>query len=72
MELVFEVFGILWEVFRAFGKMIIELLPTVIELKQLADMFSWQELLAAYIGIPSIIVTGIVFLIKGAKKYGRN
>lgn len=72
MQLIGEVLSIFWEVFKAFGKMIIELFPAVMELKQVMDMFTWEQMLAVYLGVPSIIITVVVFLIRRAIKYGRN
>jgi len=72
MQLIGEVLSIFWEVFKAFGKMIIELFPAVMELKQVMDMFTWEQMLAVYLGVPSFIITVVVLLIRRAIKYGRN
>jgi len=72
MQQIGEVLSIFWEVFKAFGKMIIELFPAVMELKQVMDMFTWEQMLAVYLGVPSFIITVVVLLIRRAIKYGRN
>lgn len=56
-----EVLGtILW----AFVKMLWELLPTMLELKKVADLFTPVGMLAAYLGVPMFVLTLLFLLLR--------
>ena len=59
-----------WGISKAIISLIIELLPTINLLNDIAGAFSWKAILAYYIGIPTAVITIIIFLIKILKKKG--
>lgn len=61
LGIVLEALGtLLW----AFIKMLWELLPTMLELKKIADLFTPMGLLAAYLGVPMFVVTLLFGLLR--------
>ena len=56
-----EVLGVVLEplgtILWAFVKMLWELLPTMLELKKVADLFTPVGMLAAYLGVPIFVIT---------------
>ena len=60
LEIVLEALGtILW----AFVKMLWELLPTMLELKKVADLFTPVGMLATYFGVPIFVITLLFWLL---------
>ena len=60
LEIVLETLGtILW----AFVKMLWELLPTMLELKKVADLFTPVGMLATYFGVPIFVITLLFWLL---------
>ena len=51
---------------------IIELLPTINFLNDIAGAFSWKSLLAYWLGIPATILTIIFFIIKKCSKQQKH
>lgn len=67
LSVVLEALGtILW----AFVKMLWELLPTMLELKKVADLFTPVGMLAAYLGVPIFVITLLFWLLR--KVFGRK
>ena len=61
LGVVLEALGIiLW----AFVKMLWELLPTMLELKKVADLFTPVGMLAAYLGVPIFVITLLFGLLR--------
>ena len=61
LSVVLEALGIiLW----AFVKMLWELLPTMLELKKVADLFTPVGMLAAYLGVPIFVITLLFWLLR--------
>ena len=61
LGVVLETLGtILW----AFVKMLWELLPTMIELKKVADLFTPVGMFAAYLGVPIFVITLLFWLLR--------
>ena len=52
------------EMWNAIFNSILEMLPTINLLNDIAGAFSWKAILAYYIGIPTAVITIIIFLIK--------
>ena len=61
-----EVLGVVLEslgtILWAFVKMLWELLPTMLELKKVADLFTPVGMLAAYLGVPIFVITLLFWL----------
>ena len=47
-----------------FVKMLWELLPTMLELKKVADLFTPVGMLAAYLGVPIFVITLLFWLLR--------
>lgn len=61
LSVVLEALGtILW----AFVKMLWELLPTMLELKKVADLFTSVGMFAAYLGVPIFVITLLFWLLR--------
>ena len=63
-----EVLGVVLEslgtILWAFVKMLWELLPTMLELKKVADLFTPVGMLAAYLGVPIFVITLLFWLLR--------
>ena len=63
-----EVLGVVLEslgtILWAFVKMLWELLPTMLELKKVADLFTPVGMLAAYLGVPIFVITLLFGLLR--------
>ena len=59
---------ILWtacyEMFKAIINLIIELLPTINFFNDIAGAFSWQSILAYSIGVPTVLISVTLLIIK--------
>lgn len=62
MQILFEVFEVLGAVFSAFFKMLWDLLPSILEIKQFFDWFTPKGMIAAYIGVPIFVVSIVIWL----------
>ena len=61
LSVVLEALGtILW----AFVKMLWVLLPTMLEVKKVADLFTPVGMLAAYLGVPIFVITLLFWLLR--------
>ena len=63
-----EVLGVVLEslgtILWVFVKMLWELLPTMLELKKVADLFTPIGMLAAYLGVPIFVITLLFWLLR--------
>ena len=63
-----EVLGVVLEslgtILWSFVKMLWELLPTMLELKKVADLFTPVGMLAAYLGVPIFVITLLFWLLR--------
>lgn len=70
MEILFEVLSVIWitisSLFEGMFSMIIENLPLFMEMKQVLGMFTPAGMLALYLGVPTIVVSVGIALIKRA------
>lgn len=68
MEILFEVLSVIWitisSLFEGMFSMIIENLPLFMEMKQVLGMFTPAGMIALYLGVPTIVVSGGIALIK--------
>lgn len=70
MEILFEVLSVIWitisSLFEGIFVMIIENLPLFMEMKQVLGMFTPAGMIALYLGVPTIVVSVGIALIKRA------
>ena len=70
MEILFEVLSVIWitisSLFEGMFTMIIENLPLFMEMKQVLWMFTPAGMIALYLGVPTIVVSVGIALIKRA------
>lgn len=70
MEILFEVLSVIWitisSLFEGIFAMIIENLPLFMEMKQVLGMFTPAGMIALYLGVPTIVVSVGIALIKRA------
>lgn len=68
MEILFEVLSVIWitisSLFEGIFAMIIENLPLFMEMKQMLGMFTPAGMIALYLGVPTIVVSVGIALIK--------
>lgn len=68
MEILFEVLSVIWitisSLFEGMFSMIIENLPLFMEMKQVLGMFTPAGMIALYLGVPTIVVSVGIALIK--------
>lgn len=68
MEILFEVLSVIWitisSLFEGMFAMIIENLPLFMEMKQVLGMFTPAGMIALYLGVPTIVVSVGIALIK--------
>jgi len=62
LQILFEVLEVLGAVFSAFFKMLWDLLPSILEIKQFFDWFTPKGMIAAYIGVPLFVVSIAIWL----------
>ena len=70
MEILFEVLSVIWitisSLFEGMVSMIIENLPLFMKMKQVLGMFTPAGMIALYLGVPTIVVSVGIALIKRA------
>ena len=68
MEILFEVLSVIWitisSLFEGVFAIIIENLPLFMEMKQVLGMFTPAGMIALYLGVPTIVVSMGIALIK--------
>ena len=72
MDIFIEVMTVFWQAFCGFlsviGSTIWENLPMLLEIKKIMGYFTPVGMVALYLGVPTIIVTATIWLIKKAVK----
>ena len=72
MDILIEVLTVFWQAFWSFlsviGSAIWENLPALLEIKKIMGYFTPVGMVALYLGVPTIIVTATIWLIKKAAK----
>ena len=72
MDIFIEVMAVFWQAFWGFlsviGSTIWENLPMLLEIKKIMGYFTPVGMVALYLGVPTIIVTATIWLIKKAVK----
>ena len=72
MDIFIEVMTVFWKAFWGFlsviGSTLWENLPMLLEIKKIMGYFTPVGMVALYLGVPTIIVTATIWLIKKAVK----
>ena len=72
MQILFDVLSVMWQfiwgLVYCFGKIIWDNLPQLLELKKIMGYFTPVGMVALYLGVPTIIVTATIWLLKKAVK----
>ena len=72
MDIFIEVMTVFWQAFWSFlsviGSTIWENFPMLLEIKKSMGYFTPEGMVALYLGVPTIIVTATIWLIKKAVK----
>ena len=70
--LLFEIITVLWQAFwgtlKAFGTAIWDNLPAILEIKKVMGYFTPAGMIALYLGVPTIVISVLFFLIRRAVK----
>lgn len=68
MNILFEIVGtlfqVVWAMLKSFLMIIWGNLPELLQLKKVAGYFTPQGIVALWLGVPSIIITVCIFMIK--------
>lgn len=72
MDILIEVVTVFWQAFWGFlsviGSVIWENLPALLEIKKIMGYFTPVGMVVLYLGVPTIIITATIWLIKKAVK----
>ena len=70
MEIFIEVMTVFWQAFWGFlnviGIVIWQNLPELLELKKIMGYFTPTGMIALYLGVPTIVITALVWILKKA------
>ena len=70
MEIFIEVMTVFWQAFWGFlkviGTVIWQNLPELLELKKIMGYFTPAGMIALYLGVPTIVITALVWILKKA------
>jgi len=70
MEIFIEVITVFWQAFWGFisaiGTVLWQNLPELLELKKFMGYFTPTGMIALYLGVPTIVITALVWIIKKA------
>ncbi len=68
MTIFIEIITVLWQAFwetmKAFGTAIWDNLPAILEFKKVMGYFTPTGMIALYLGVPTIVVTMVIFVCK--------
>ena len=72
MKIFIEIVTVLWQAFwgilKAFGTAIWDNLPAILEFKKVMGYFTPAGMIALYLGVPTIVISVLFFLIRRAVK----
>lgn len=72
MSIFIEVITILWKtiwgMFTAIGTAVWENLPAILEIKKIASYFTPAGMIALCLGVPTVVITLILSIVKRAKR----
>lgn len=72
MKIFIEIVTVLWQAFwgmlKAFGTAIWDNLPAILEFKKVMGYFTPAGMIALYLGVPTIVISALFFLIRRAVK----
>ena len=70
MEIFIEVMTVFWQAFwgclNVIGTVIWQNLPELLELKKIMGYFTPTGMIALYLGVPTIVITALVWILKKA------
>ena len=70
MEIFIEVMTVFWQAFWGFLNVIVTViwqnLPELLELKKIMGYFTPTGMIALYLGVPTIVITALVWILKKA------
>ena len=70
MEIFIEVMTVFWQAFlgvlKVIGTVIWQNLPELLELKKIMGYFTPAGMIALYLGVPTIVITALVWILKKA------
>ena len=70
MEIFIEVMTVFWQAFlgvlKVIGTVIWQNLPELLELKKIMGYFTPTGMIALYLGVPTIVITALVWILKKA------
>lgn len=73
MKIFIEIITVLWQSFwgmlKAFGTVIWDNLPAILEIKKVMGYFTPVGMVALYLGVPTIVVTLVIFVCKKVIKW---
>lgn len=68
MTIFIEIITVLWQacwgILKAFGTAIWDNLPAILEIKKVMGYFTPAGMIALYLGVPTIVVTMVIFVCK--------
>lgn len=68
MKIFIEIITVLWQAFwemlKAFGMALWDNLPAILEIKKVMGYFTPAEIVALYLGIPTIVITIVSIITK--------
>ena len=64
IEVISTMWQVIWGLLSGMGKAVFENLPALLELKKVMDYFTPARLIALSIGVPTIMVTVVIKVIK--------
>lgn len=73
MKIFIEIITVIWQSFwgmlKAFGTVIWDNLPAILEIKKVMGYFTPVGMVALYLGVPIIVVTLVIFVCKKVIKW---
>ena len=73
MKIFIEIITVLWQAFwgmlKAFGTVIWDNLPAILEIKKVMGYFTPAGMVALCLGVPTMVISLICFIIKRVRKF---
>ena len=72
MKIIIEIISVFWQAFwgllSAIGSAVWQNLPAILELKKIMGYFTPAGAIALYLGVPTLVITALAWIIKKAIK----
>lgn len=68
IEIVTVLWQVLWGMLKSFGTVIWDNLPAILEIKKVMGCFTPTGMVALYLGVPTMVISLICFIIKRVRK----